>query len=234
MIPYLAPFDPFPPVESAQEEMGGLLAVGADLSPERLLDAYRRGIFPWGTVESYPLWYSPDPRMVLFPDEFRLTRSLRKTLRSGRFEVRFDHDFPAVIAACSAMPRPGQDGTWITDDMLNAYCRLHELGWAHSVETYVEGELVGGLYGLAIGRMFYGESMFARRTDASKVAFAHLVRYLVTHQFGMIDCQMRTDHLASLGGREIPRTAFLARLRQCTAAGSPRTTWSGDGLDLEW
>lgn len=230
MIPYLHPHTPFPPVSTARTDMGGLLAVGADLSPDRLLDAYRQGIFPWGTVESFPLWYSPDPRMVLFPEEFRLSRSLRKTLRSSYFEVRFDHDFPAVITACSTTPRPGQDGTWITDEMRDAYCRLHELGWAHSVETYVEGELVGGLYGLAIGRMFYGESMFARRTDASKVAFAHLVQYLLTHQFGMIDCQMRTDHLTSLGGREIPRDAFLARLRQCTAAGDLRSRWSADEL----
>jgi len=234
MIPFLGPFDRFPPVEAAREDMGGLLAVGGDLGPDRLLDAYRHGIFPWGTVEGHPLWYSLDPRMVLFPAEFRLTRSLRKTLRSGRFSVRFDHDFAGVMAGCAGTPRPGQDGTWISPDMVNAYRRLHELGWAHSVETYDEGGLVGGLYGLAIGRMFYGESMFARRSDASKVAFAHLIRYLEAHQFGMIDCQMRTEHLASLGGREIPRAEFLERLRDLTASGSPRTIWSSDQLDLDW
>nr|MBL8411122.1 leucyl/phenylalanyl-tRNA--protein transferase [Dechloromonas sp.] len=234
MIPFLGPFDRFPPVEAAREDMGGLLAVGGDLGPDRLLDAYRHGIFPWGTVEGHPLWYSLDPRMVLFPAEFRLTRSLRKTLRSGRFSVRFDHDFAGVMAGCAGTPRPGQDGTWISPDMVNAYRRLHELGWAHSVETYDEGGLVGGLYGLAIGRMFYGESMFARRSDASKVAFAHLIRYLEAHQFGMIDCQMRTEHLASLGGREIPRADFLERLRDLTASGSPRTIWSSDQLDLDW
>jgi len=234
MIPFLGPFDPFPPVATAREDMGGLLAVGGDLSPDRLLHAYRQGIFPWGTVEGHPLWYSPDPRMVLFPERFRLTRSLRKTLRSGRFAVRFDHDFAGVIGACAATPRPGQDGTWITPDMREAYIRLHELGWAHSVETYVEGDLVGGLYGLAIGRMFYGESMFARRSDASKVAFAHLIRYLAAHQFGMIDCQMRTEHLASLGGHEIARPEFLSRLQALTAATSPRTAWSMAGLDLDW
>ncbi len=234
MIPFLGPFDRFPPVEAAREDMGGLLAVGGDLGPDRLLDAYRHGIFPWGTVEGHPLWYSLDPRMVLFPTEFRLTRSLRKTLRSGRFSVRFDHDFAGVMAGCAGTPRPGQDGTWISPDMVNAYRRLHELGWAHSVETYDEGGLVGGLYGLAIGRMFYGESMFARRSDASKVAFAHLIRYLEAHQFGMIDCQMRTEHLASLGGREIPRADFLERLRDLTASGSPRTIWSSDQLDLDW
>jgi leucyl/phenylalanyl-tRNA--protein transferase len=231
MIPYLGPLDLFPPVESAREDMGGLLAVGGDLLPDRILDAYRRGIFPWGTVDGQPLWYSPDPRMVLFPEEFRLTRSLRKTLRAGTFEVRFDSDFPGVMAACATTPRNGQDGTWITPEMRHAYTRLHELGWAHSVETYADGVLVGGLYGMAIGRMFYGESMFSRRSDASKVAFAHLIDYLVTHQFGMIDCQMYTDHLASLGGREIPRAEFQARLAALTATGSPRTLWSTDPLD---
>lgn len=234
MIPFLGPLDLFPPVETSREDMGGLLAVGGDLSAARILDAYRHGIFPWGTVEGHPLWYSPDPRMVLFPDEFRLTRSLRKTLRSGRFEVRFDSNFAGVIEACSTTPRPGQDGTWITDDMREAYCRLHELGWAHSVETYAEGDLIGGLYGLAIGRMFYGESMFSRRSDASKIAFAHLVRFLLAEQFGMIDCQMRTQHLASLGGREIPRAAFLDRLRQLTASGSARSIWTSAPLDLDW
>lgn len=231
MIPYLGPLDLFPPVEMAREDMGGLLAVGGDLQPDRLLDAYRHGIFPWGTVEGQPLWYSPDPRMVLFPEEFRLSRSLKKTLNSGRFEVRFDSDFRGVMANCASTPRPGQDGTWISPEMKHAYTRLHELGWAHSVETYEEGVMVGGLYGLAIGRMFYGESMFSHRTDASKVAFAHLVNYLVSNQFGMIDCQMYTDHLASLGGREIQREAFQARLAELIASGSPRSVWSTDPLD---
>lgn len=234
MIPFLGPLDVFPPIEVSRADMGGLLAVGGDLSPARLLDAYSRGIFPWGTVEGHPLWYSPDPRMVLFPAEFRLTRSLQKTLRAGRFEVRFDHDFSGVIRACADTPRPGQDGTWITADMIEAYSRLHELGWAHSVETYVEGDLVGGLYGLAIGRMFYGESMFSHCSNASKIAFAHLIRYLVAHNYAMIDCQMRTDHLASLGGREIPRREFLSRLRALSAAPSARTAWSVDDLNPVW
>ncbi len=228
MIPFLGPLDVFPPVDNSRADMGGLLAVGGDLQPDRLLDAYRRGIFPWGTVDGLPLWYAPDPRMVLFPSEFRLSRSLKKTLRNGFFEVRLDHDFPAVMAACASTTRPGQDGTWITPEMKHAYIRLHELGWAHSVETYENGQLVGGLYGLAIGRMFYGESMFSRRTDASKVAFAHLVRYLVDNQYGMIDCQMYTDHLASLGGREIPRREFLDRLTALIAAPSPRSRWSAE------
>ena len=231
MIPYLGPSTPFPPVESAREDLGGLLAVGGSLAPDRILDAYRQGIFPWGTVDGQPLWYSPNPRMVLFPTEFRLTRSLGRTLRSGRFEVRFDTDFRGVIERCAATPRPGQNGTWITDEMNAAYVRLHELGWTHSVETYIAGELVGGLYGMAIGRMFYGESMFSHRTDASKVAFAHLVRYLVDNQFGMIDCQMYTDHLASLGGREIARSDFRTRLLALIASGSPRSVWSSDPLD---
>jgi len=234
MIQFLGPFDPFPPLEQAREDMGGLLAIGADLGPNRLLAAYRRGIFPWGTVEGQPLWYSPDPRMVLFPDEFRLSHSLKKTLRAGKFAVRFDTDFAAVIAHCAATPRPGQDGTWITAEMMNAYTRLHELGWAHSVECYSEGTLVGGLYGLAIGRMFYGESMFSHCSNASKIAFAHLISLLKDREFGMIDCQMRTDHLTSLGGREIPRAAFLARLRDLTVQPSPRTTWSGADLQHPW
>ena len=218
----------------ARADMGGLLAVGADLSPARILNAYRHGIFPWGTVERQPLWYSPDPRMVLFPGEFRLTRSLRKTLRARQYEVRFDSDFAAVIDACAATPRPGQDGTWISRDMMDAYLRLHELGWAHSVEVYVEGNLTGGLYGLGIGRMFYGESMFSRRSNASKIAFAHLVRYLLAHDFAMVDCQMRTEHLASLGGREIPREDFLARLQQLIRPEQRRGRWTADGLDVNW
>ncbi len=234
MIPFLGLLDPFPPIEMTREDMGGLLAIGSNLSTARLLDAYLNGIFPWGTVEGYPLWYSPDPRMVLFPDEFRLTRSLRQTLRGRDYEVRFDSNFPAVIAGCAATPRPGQDGTWISVEMMEAYIRLHELGWAHSVEVYVEGDLTGGLYGLAIGRMFYGESMFSRRSNVSKIAFAHLVRYLQAHDFGMIDCQMRTEHLVSLGGREIPRTDFLARLHELTRSPHPRQQWTCDGLDLNW
>ena len=225
MIPLLGPRDPFPPLSRCRIEFGGLLAAGGGLHPERLLDAYRRGIFPWGTLEGHPLWYSPDPRMVVFPDEFRPTRSLRKTLRASRFEVRFDHDFAGVMQRCAETPRPGQDSTWISAEMTAAYCQLHELGWAHSVETWVDGTMVGGLYGLAIGRMFYGESMFSHRTDASKIAFAHLIRHLQAHQFGMIDCQMYTDHLASLGGREIPRADFIARLQVLTAEQPQRSAW---------
>jgi len=234
MVPYLGALDPFPPLEMSRDDMGGLLAVGGGLLPDRLLDAYRRGIFPWGTVDGLPLWYSPDPRMVLFPEEFRLTRSLQKTLRAGKFTVRFDSNFAGVMAACATTPRAGQDGTWITPEMMDAYIRLHELGWAHSVETYAGDTLVGGLYGLAIGRMFYGESMFSHRNDASKVAFAHLVRYLLAKQSGMIDCQMHTDHLASLGGREIPRATFLTKLSALISTAPSRAPWSTELIDLRW
>lgn len=219
MVPRLGRLDPFPPVAAARDELGGLLAVGGDLSTARLLDAYLNGIFPWGTCEGYPLWYSPDPRMVLFPAEYRPSRSLRKALRSGRQAVRLDTDFPAVIAACAAVRRPGQDGTWIDDTMMESYIRLHELGWAHSVETWKDGELVGGLYGLAIGRMFYGESMFARVTDGSKIALAYLVAFLRSHGVTMIDCQQETGHLASLGAAPIARAAFLEHVR--AAIGEP-------------
>lgn len=234
MIPFLGPFDPFPPVESARTDMGGLLAIGGGLSPDRILDAYGRGIFPWGTLNGFPLWYSPDPRMVLFPPEFRLRRSLLRVLRKGSYEVRFDTNFAGVIEACAQTPRPGQDGTWITDAMRDAYIRLHELGWAHSVETYQEGNLTGGLYGLAIGDMFYGESMFSRRTDASKIAFAHLVRHLSREKFGMVDCQMRTEHLASLGAREIPRRDFLEHLYKLTACPRPGGPWPSSEASLDW
>ena len=234
MIPFLGPLDLFPPVETAREDMGGLLAIGGDLGPARLLDAYRQGIFPWGTHEGLPLWYSPDPRMVLFPKEFRLSHSLRKLLRSNQFEVRFDHNFAAVIGACAETPRPGQDGTWISPEMKNAYIRLHELGWAHSVEVYAEGDLIGGLYGLVIGHMFYGESMFSRRSNTSKIAFAHLIRQLSALGIELIDCQMRTDHLASLGGREIPRQLFIDHLRRLTAAPARRDAWSIGQLNPAW
>jgi len=225
--------DPFPPTESARQDMGGLLAIGADLSPARLLNAYRQGIFPWGTLDGLPLWFFPSPRTVLFPDRLRITRSLHKTLRRGDYVIRLDEHFPEVIAACASMPRSGQDGTWILPDMQRAYIRMHELGWAHSVETWVEGELVGGLYGLAIGKAFFGESMFSRRTDASKIAFAHLCRYLSGRAFGIIDCQMHTQHLASLGAAEIPRDEFVRRIATLTADAAPGR-WAGDGAEGKW
>ncbi|HLP98708.1 MAG TPA: leucyl/phenylalanyl-tRNA--protein transferase [Sideroxyarcus sp.] len=212
MIPLLRSDNSFPPVSNALRSPNGLLAAGGDLSPARLLAAYRSGIFPWFGEGDPILWWSPDPRMVLFPQEFKLSHSLRKTLRNGRHEVRTDSAFEQVMRACAA-PRAGADGTWILEEMIQAYCELHRMGHAHSVETWLDGELVGGLYGMAIGRMFYGESMFSRSSDASKIALAHLCAQLTRWDFGMIDCQMNTPHLASLGAREIAREEFIARLQ---------------------
>jgi leucyl/phenylalanyl-tRNA--protein transferase len=212
MIPLLRTDISFPPVEQALRAPNGLLAGGGDLSSARLLAAYRRGIFPWFSEGEPILWWSPDPRMVLFPEEFKLSNSLRKTLRNGRYEVRTDTAFEQVMRACAA-PREGANGTWIHEEMIAAYCELHRQGYAHSVETWMDGELAGGLYGMAIGRMFYGESMFSRRTDASKIAVAHLAAQLEKWDFGMIDCQMNTPHLSSLGARQIPREEFISRLQ---------------------
>jgi leucyl/phenylalanyl-tRNA--protein transferase len=227
MIPWLDSHDPFPPVEHALREPNGLLAAGGDLSPERLVDAYARGIFPWFGDEDPLLWWSPDPRMVLFVDELHVARSLRRVLKSGRFTVTLDRAFADVMAGCAA-PRANAAGTWITEDMLDAYSALARRGFAHSVETWADGRLVGGLYGVAIGRMFYGESMFSRRTDASKVALVTLMRQLERWGFKMIDCQMSTDHLASLGAREIPRSAFLERMRQLVGQPDVPGPWSLD------
>jgi leucyl/phenylalanyl-tRNA--protein transferase len=224
MIDQLQDSQPFPPVDSALREPNGLLAIGGDLSPQRLLDAYRHGIFPWFNEDDPILWWSPDPRMVLFPGEFKVSRSLRKTLAGGHFEVRVDSAFEQVMRACAA-PRNGQSGTWIHEEMIAAYSELHRMGFAHSVETWMDGELAGGLYGMAIGRMFYGESMFMRRTDASKIALAHLAAQLARWNFGMIDCQMNTPHLASLGAREIPRTEFVRRLQELVNYGNPESPW---------
>ena len=227
VIPYLSASDPFPPVEFALREPNGLLAAGGDLSPARLLDAYARGIFPWFGDEDPLLWWSPDPRMVLLTGELRVSRSLRRVIQSGRFHVTLDTAFDDVVRGC-AEPRPGQEGTWITADMMEAYSRLAALGWAHSVEAWVDGELAGGLYGVAIGRMFFGESMFARATDASKVAFVHFVRQLERWQVPMIDCQMSTAHLASLGAREIPRAAFLREVQHLVGLPGLPSPWRFD------
>ena len=213
MIPWLDSGDPFPEVERALAEPNGLLAAGADLSLPRLLEAYRNGIFPWFSHDQPILWWSPDPRMVLFPAELKISRSLARTLRSTRFEVRADTAFDAVIEGCR-QPRRGESGTWITEEMAEAYGTLHRAGFAHSVETWLDDKLVGGLYGVALGRAFFGESMFARVSDASKVALVALARQLQHWEFGLIDCQMNTAHLASLGAREIPRAEFTRRLRE--------------------
>ena len=199
----------FPPPERAPRR--GPLAVGGDLSPARLLLAYSMGIFPW---EGEPLhWHSPDPRMVLHVDDLHVSRSLRQALRRGAFEVTLDRAFREVMIGCAAAPRPGQDGTWITPGMVEAYGELHRQGVAHSVEAWREGELVGGLYGLSLGAAFFGESMFARARDASKVAFVRLVEQLRTWRIPLVDCQVYTPHLASLGAAEWPRARFLEALR---------------------
>jgi leucyl/phenylalanyl-tRNA--protein transferase len=266
MLAQLQDNKPFPPVEHALRNPNGLLAVGGDLSPRRLLDAYRHGIFPWFNADDPILWWSPDPRMVLFPQQFRISRSLRKTLSARNFEVRSDCAFEQVMRACAA-PRPGQHGTWIHESMIAAYTALHRMGHAHSVEVWMprtvswsrveaetrlqrkndeepatagmsaenkrgcqhdidgELELTGGIYGVAIGRMFYGESMFSRRTDASKIALAHLAAQLARWNFGMIDCQMYTPHLATLGAREIPRTEFVKRVRELIHYAERESPW---------
>lgn len=201
----------FPPPERASRE--GVVAIGGDARPERLLLAYGQGIFPWPADGMPLLWFSPDPRFVLIPREAHVGRTLRKRVRRGDFEVRFDTNFRAVIEACAEAPRPGQDGTWITDSLVAGYCALHERGFAHSIEAWRDGRLVGGLYGVSLGRAFFGESMFAREDDASKVAFAVLLAHLVRWDFHFIDCQVRTEHLERFGAVDWPRTRFLRLLR---------------------
>jgi leucyl/phenylalanyl-tRNA---protein transferase len=215
-ITWLSPKDApewFPPLEQALEEPAGLLAAGGDLSPARLIAAYRRGIFPWYSPGQPVLWWSPDPRAVLFPEEFRLTRSLAKTLRNGGFSTTLDGDFSAVIDGCAA-PRPASPGTWITSEMRAAYLELHRLGSAHSIEVWRAGALAGGLYGVRLGGVFFGESMFSRERDASKVALAQLVSLCRARALTVIDCQLPSRHLASLGARTIPRRQFQALLRE--------------------
>lgn len=212
MIPWLEPGEPFPPVEQALRDPNGLLAAGADLSPERLIEAYAHGIFPWFNEEEPPLWWSPDPRMVLFTRERHVTRSLRRVIKSGRFRVTMDTAFTEVLAGC-AEPRLDQDGTWITGQIVDAYTTLAALGHAHSIEAWEGDTLVGGLYGVALGRMFFGESMFARRSDASKVALVAMLAQLEQWEMPVVDCQVPTSHLASLGAREIPRAEFIQHVR---------------------
>ena len=220
MIPWLrGPDDALPDTRRALppgSDAPGLLAAGGELTPQRLTEAYSKGVFPWYSEGQPVLWWSPDPRMVLLTDEFRLKRSLRKTIakfiRTPGNEVRIDSAFRQVISACAGTPREGQDGTWIVPEMVEAYVAWHRLGTVHSVETWIDGALVGGLYGVSLGRMFFGESMFSHRTDASKIALAALVCLCREHGVAMIDCQQRTGHLASLGGRELPRAEFERRL----------------------
>ena len=232
MIPWLDADTPFPPLETALAEPNGLLAAGADLSTERLIAAYRCGIFPWFSGDQPILWWSPEPRMVLHVAEFRLQRSLAKRIRAATFEVRVDTEFRAVIEACAATPRPGQGGTWITPTIIDAFCEMHRLGYAHSVESWKEGRLVGGLYGIALDRMFFGESMFAHATDASKVALGALVTLLQRRGMPLIDCQQETVHLATFGARPIPRAEVAAHLADLIHSIAPSNPWRADsGMD---
>jgi leucyl/phenylalanyl-tRNA--protein transferase len=223
-IPWIEPGDPLPDPRHALREPNGLLAAGRDLGVRRLTQAYRSGVFPWYSAGQPVLWWSPSPRMVLFLDEFVVSRSLRKTMRrharEGRWRVTLDRDFERVMRECG-MPRPDQEGTWITDEMRAAYVAMHRAGLAHSVEVWCDEALIGGLYGVSIGRMFYGESMFARRSDASKIALAALVAGLRIAGFSVIDCQQNTAHLASLGAREVPREQFLQIVSRMTSMPAP-------------
>jgi leucyl/phenylalanyl-tRNA---protein transferase len=212
----------FPPLSMALKDPNGLIAIGGDLSATRLLEAYQQGIFPWFNEDEPVMWWSPSPRMVLFPDELKISNSLRKTLKKQPFEVRFNTSFSAVMTACSNTPRLDKNnnpaGTWISHEMIAAYSELNRIGYAISMESWLDNQLVGGCYGVKIGQMFYGESMFHHLTDASKVAFVHLVRYLQTQSVGLIDCQMKTPLLASFGGREIERDLFIQQLKFLVSA----------------
>jgi leucyl/phenylalanyl-tRNA--protein transferase len=222
---------PFPDPTWALDEPNGLLAVGGCLSPERLLCAYSNGIFPWYDDATPICWWSPNPRTVLYPERLKVSRSLRKIIRSRRYMVSLDQAFTAVIAACSA-PRPQTDATWIVPEMRSAYRRLHQLGFAHSVETWQDGQLVGGLYGVALGRMFFGESMFSQASDASKVALACLCAHLRRWRFPVIDCQLPTDHLYRLGAEDVSRQQFLQLLKACHEPQSPTPhVWP---IDPDW
>lgn len=213
----------FPDPEDAEPD--GLLAVGGDLSARRLLAAYQRGIFPWFSERGPILWWSPDPRLVLRPEWLHVPRSLARTLRRGRFAVRADTAFAEVIARCARTRRPGQKGTWITPEMAGAYQRLHRLGFAHSFEAWEGADLAGGLYGVSLGGAFFGESMFSERPDASKAAFATAVPWLAARGISLVDCQVRTEHLARFGAREIPRAAFLADLARALERPTLRGKW---------
>ncbi|WP_417595111.1 leucyl/phenylalanyl-tRNA--protein transferase [Oceanospirillum sp.] len=226
-LPWLNPEQPpyFPPVTEALADPQGLLAFGGQLNAQWLLTSYHQGIFPWFNPGEPILWWSPDPRMVIFPEHFKIRRSLKKTLRKQPFEITFDTAFAEVLNGCAAA-RNYTDETWITEEMRSAYQELHQMGHAHSVEAWQDGKLVGGLYGVAIGRIFCGESMFARATDASKVAFVHLIQQLKAWQFELIDCQVYSDHLASFGAEEVDRACFLDYLKQYATAAMPVGHWS--------
>lgn len=231
MIPLLGPSDPFPPVENALDEPNGLLAAGGSLSVERLVSAYARGIFPWFNAGDPVLWWSPDPRMVLFTGDMIISRSLRKRLRKRDYQVTADRAFAAVMQGCAAR-RADDEGTWIVPAMQRAYLRLFEAGIAHSIEVWMEGQLAGGLYGVAIGHMFFGESMFSRRSDASKIALAYTAAQLHRWGFPLIDCQMSTAHLASLGAHDLPRQEFTRMIAPLVRQPAPAKPWTMEELPI--
>ncbi len=228
-LPYLlSPNDPsgtFPAVDKALREPNGLLAIGGDLSVRRLVNAYRAGIFPWYNAGDPILWWSPDPRTLLLPEELHISRTLRKTLRQRRFALSMDRDFPRVINACACISRHGETGTWLLPEMIRAYRALNIHGIAHSVEVWEQGQLVGGLYGVAIGRAFFGESMFSRASDASKVALVFLCQQLAHWRFELIDCQVATEHLLGMGAQLVPRTQFIKKLESCRELPGREGSW---------
>jgi len=221
---YLTDDHIFPPPNLAEKE--GLLAVGGDLSEERLLLAYSMGIFPWYSQEEPILWWSPEPRLVLYPGEIRISKTLKKVIRKGVFDITMDQAFEQVINACARIREENNEGTWIVKDMISAYCKLYESGYAHSVEAWFEGELAGGLYGVSLGKSFFGESMFTRKSNASSVALVKLVYYLKSLSFDMIDCQVTTDHMIRFGAREIPRDSFLQQLKKSLDRPTIKGKWS--------
>lgn len=227
MIPFLGPADPFPPVEQALDDPEGLLAAGASLATRRLVDAYRRGIFPWFNEGDPILWWSPDPRTVLRPSQIHVSHSLRKRLRRDAFLITIDRAFARVLDGCAA-PRLGDSGTWLSAPMQRAYASLHAAGFAHSIEVWMDGELAGGIYGVAIGRMFFGESMFTRRTDASKIAMVRLAAQLDRWEVPLIDCQLETAHLLSLGAEHMPRRRFVAEVARLVKAPAPAWVMDDD------
>ncbi len=227
-LPILDPSNPeqdFPAIETALTDPDGLLAIGGCLSSQRIINAYKQGIFPWYSPGEPVLWWSPDPRLVLFPEHLKVSRSLGKTIRKDLFKVSYDQAFPQVMQYCAA-PRDDESGTWITEEMYLAYTELHQQGVAHSMEAWFEGELVGGLYGIAIGQVFFGESMFHKKTNASKVAFCFLVQQLSAWNYQLIDCQVHTNHLSSLGAEEIERKEFSRLIKQYCAIQPSNTAWN--------
>jgi len=214
----------FPDPREAEDNFP--LAFGGDLNPNRLILAYSKGIFPWYNKNDPILWWSPNPRLVLYPDDFKLSKSLKRVIKSKKFEIRIDINFRAVIENCSKVPRDGQNGTWIIPEVIDAYCNLFELGYAHSFEAYLDGELVGGLYGISLGKAFFGESMFAKSSNASKVAFSYLVDFLKDRDFDFIDCQVPTEHLKSLGAIEISRDRFLDELENTLTKPTSLGNWN--------